>query len=205
MLNLILSNFRIEFSPHFFPEEITKKYTEFLFHKNYPIKKLDGYLLETIKDVSIPGIALEKLDVNSLPNLGKNSGFNGQGEFNHTTVNRIFPGTAAQNDIIDSKEITITFNNTILNWMYCYEVMYGYYKRRRDISDFSIYLIMCDSANIPMFRFNLSDCFIGTIPGLNFSYTDNMSDAKTFDCGFTFNKFDVEFMLPDFKKTNITL
>lgn len=198
MLNPVLSNFRMEFSDDFFPEALTAKYNKFLFYKNYPFKSLQGYLYETIQQINIPGINLQGNTVTGMNNIGSldiKAALLAQAQ---TTVNRNYPGNAPINEIIDGINVTITFKNTMFNWMYCYEVLYGYYKRIRDVQQFKIYLLMMDSAEVPMIRFNFSDVFIGAMPGLEFAYNQSFSETKTFDVTFTFNMFDVEFIIPDF-------
>jgi hypothetical protein len=201
MLNPVLSNFIIFFSDEFFPIELAKKYDNFLFHKNSPFKSIQAHLYESIQVVNIPGINLQMLNLQGIGNVGKNL----NGEFSHTTINRQYAGTASLNEILEATVLTITFKNSILNWMYCYELLYQYYKRTRTIEDFNIILDMQDAAQIPMIRFRLSDCFISGMPGLEFAYNQSFSETKTFDCSFAFNKFDVEFIIPDFELKSINL
>jgi len=201
MLNPSLSNFRIEFSDDFFPTEITEKYDAFLFNKNTPFKFTKAFLYESIQNLDMPGINLNEYSVNGLSNLGLNP--RDSGGFPHTTVNRQFPGTDAMNAIVDSTKVTITFRNSIINWMYMYEMFYSYYKRSRSIKDFKIFVIMLDSGEIPMIKFSLSDCYVSSLPGLSFAYNAAFNESKTFDVGFTFNKFDVEFIIPNFNVTKL--
>ena len=157
MLNPSLSNFRIEFSDNFFPYEVTKKYDDFLFNKNSPFKLIKTHVYESIQQLNLPGINVNTVSATALMNLGLNPR-DGNG-FPNTTVNRQYVGTDPLNTVVDSTVATITFRNSIINWMYVYEIFYSYYKRTRSISDFQITLIMMDSAEIPMMKFKLSDCF----------------------------------------------
>ena len=200
MINPVLSNFRVEFGENFFPDIATKKYDNFLFHKNYPFKTLRDYFYETIQEISIPGINLNTIAAVGLNNVG-----NFGNDFNASTVNKNYPGTSPINEIVDGITINITFRNTILNWMYCYEILYRYYNRNRTIKDFYIQLIMKDSAEIDMINFTLSDCFISTMPGLSFSYIQSFSESLTFDVSFTFNKFDVKFLIPEFNSKKVII
>lgn len=202
MINPILSNVRIEFGDSFFPEAIIKKYDDFLFHKNTPFKSLRSYFYETIQNINMPGINLSTTTVQGLNNTGKNPY---KGDFPHVTTNRTFPGSIPLSEMYDGNIINITFRNTILNWMYCYESMYGYYKRTRSIDDFYINITMMDSSEIPMILFKLSDCYVATMPGLEFSFNQSFSESKTFDTGFVFNKIDVEFLVPNFDLEQINL
>ena len=195
MINPVLSNFRVDFGDSFFPDSITKKYNEFLHYKNNPIRDIASLIYESIQEVTIPGITLSPVAVIGLNNTGKNPD---PKNFNHTTVNKYFPGTASQNEIIESTTVTITFLNRIINWMYCYEILHSYYKRSRNIDDFYMQLSMMDSAEVPMIRFLFGKCFISTIPGLTFSTNQSFLEAKTFECTFTFNKMDTNFVIPTF-------
>lgn len=206
MLNPVLNNFRVDFGDNFFPDFITKKYDTFLFHKNTPFKSIRSHFYESIQQVNMPGLNLQTMTVPGMENTGRNPrNPNNPNGFPHTTNNRHYPGTQPFNEIVDGIVFNITMRNSILNWMYCYEVLYRYYKRTRDISEFQIMLTMMDSAEIPMIRFKLSDCFVSIMPGLEFAYNQSFSESKTFDCGFTFNEFDVEFLVPNFDLREITL
>jgi hypothetical protein len=202
MINPILSNFEIIFGDSFFPEALISKYEKFLFYKNYPIKSFQGYFYEGIQNLDVPGIDLNILTIDSMGNLGKNTS---SGKTIETTINRHYPGTAPINSIVDTITIVITLRNTILNYLYCYEVLRNYYKRNRSINEFIIMLIMKDSAEIPMFKCTASDCFVSRIPALSFSFNQAFNESKTFDITFTFNKFDIEFIIPDFKINEVTL
>jgi hypothetical protein len=202
MINPVLSNFRIDFDDAFFPLDITKKYDDFLFHKNTPFKSLRSHLYESIQTFNIPGINLNTITAQGLQNLGLNPK---KGDWPHSTVNRHFAGTAPMNEIFDGILFNVTFRNTILNWMYLYEILFRYYKRSRDVDQFGILITMMDSAEVPMIRFKLGDCFISTIVGLEFSFNQSFSESKTFDCGFTFNTLDVEFLVPNFDLKSLEL
>lgn len=202
MLNPATDNVIIEFNHDFFDNEFSKVYDEFLFHMNGPIKNIKDHIHESIQEIEIPGFNLNVIETNGLPNAtgGGNANF-----FPHTTINRQFPGTSSQNDIIDSKQVNITFRNTILNWSYIFQVMEGYYRRKRIMEQFAINITLLDSAQIPMLSFRFSDCFTSTIPGLSFGFNSNIREVKTVQSGFTFNKFDVKINIPEFAKTNISL
>jgi hypothetical protein len=207
MLDPVLSNFRLDFGDPFFPVELTGKYDNYLFNRNYPLKTLRGYFHETIQEFSTPGIDLNELVVNGFNNIGKlrPSGWGGSDDMPNVTQNRSYPGTSPDNEIINPLKLTVTFRNTVLNYMYCYEVFHKYYKRKREITDFYITAVMMDSAEVPMFRFKFSDAYVASVPGLTFSYTGAFNESKTFDCTFTFNGFDVDLIIPDMAVNNISL
>lgn len=207
MLNPSLNNFLIEFSNDFFPESLTKKYDEFLFHLNNPFKSLKDSFIESIQQLNIPGLNIQSLIIQGLDNTGidpRNPKYNPIG-FPHTTMNRAYEGNEPWENTLESTTLTVSLRNNILNWMYCYEFFYNRYRRERRVNQFQISLILLDSAEIPMIKFTISDCYISTIPGMEFAFNQSFNESKTFDIGIQFNKLDVEFNIPEFKKISLNL
>lgn len=203
MLNPVLSNFRIVIGDDFFPDFITEKYTKYLYDLNYPLKTVESYIHETIQNLTIPGLNLQTLAIDGLPN---NKIFSPDSpDFTHTTHREIYEGNNSLSDVIDGNECTITFKNTILNWMYLFELCYTHYKRKRQTKVGTIYLIMHDSADVPNIMFNMSRAFISNMPGLEFAYNESFSESKTFDVTWTFNQLDVKFLIPQLKQETFRL
>lgn len=192
MLNSVLSNFRIEFGDEFFPEELTAPFSKYLYLKNNPLKTLEGYLYETIQNWDIPGIDFQEL-VTNIGNVNSR-----RDDFHETSAKRSYPGTDNINNIIGDSALSITMKNSILNWMYCYGILRSYYNRKRETDQFMIRIIIMDSADIPMIQIRLSDCYLSGLPGLSFAYNTQFNESKTFDCKFTFNGFNVDFLIPGF-------
>jgi hypothetical protein len=190
---------------------LVKPFDDFLQLKNYPFKTMRQHLVETIQGITIPGLAAQTIAANALPNLRQvhhppsNMDYLEGHTFPHTTVNKIFPGTSPLNEVLDNNYITITFKNSIFNWMYLYLAMQSYYQRTRKIGDFEINLDLFDSAQLPMLRFSMRYCFVSTIPSLEFSTNTNFNELKTFDANITFNKFDVEFLIPGFNSSILNM
>ena len=203
MLNPTLSNFRIVLSDDFFPEAISEKYNSYLYRINYPLKDVQSYIHETIQNLTIPGLSLQTIAVEAMAN---NKIFSPQSpDFTHTTHKEIYEGSASMSDVIDSNTCQVTFKNTILNWMYLFEMCYSHYKRKRITKVGSIYLVMHDSSDIPNIMFNMQRAFISNMPGLEFAYNDSFSESKTFDVTFTFNQLDVKFLIPELKQETFKL
>ena len=212
ILNPSTDKFQIEFSQEFYPEELTKKYDNYLFYLNGPFKSIQSHFIESIQSLNIPGINLGIVSALGLSNIGSNkanqlSNIVGgdKSKFPPTTITRYYPGTTSQNEIVDGNQVNITFRNTIINWCYIYENLFSYYARTRTVDSFNLTLTMFDSSEVPMLRFRFSDCFVAQIPGLEFAYNQSFRDAKTIDAGFVFNKFDVDFLIPSFNLQEIKL
>jgi hypothetical protein len=211
MINLSLSNYSVRFTDNFFPKHLTEPFDKFLQYSNHPFKTLKGHLIESIQGINIPGISLQPLVVTGLQNLrlshyppGDMNELEGQ-TFPHTTINKVFPGTSPENEIVEGSSANVTFKNTIFNWMYLYTVLKSYYQRTRRISDFEINIDLFNSGQIPLLRFRMMYCFISALPGMEFSSIAVFNELKQFDATFTFNRFDVDLMIPGFDTETITL
>lgn len=208
MLNPASDKFTIEISNSIFDNEIAKKYDDYLFHINGPIKNIKDYVQETIQSLEIPGLQLQLLNITGLSNM-KNVDFNNVGSspsnFQATSINRQFAGTNPIQDVITESVINITFRNTLLNYMFIYEVFHNYFKRKRKIDDFNIILTLHDAANIPLMNFVFYDCFVSSIPGLGFAFNEQFRDSKTIDAGFAFNGMTSNFMIPKFDKKDYVI
>lgn len=161
--------------------------------------------MESIQTVNIPGWNIQTTQTPNLSNL-KGVDFSGMGQkpssFVETTINRFYAGNGSINDIVDSNILNVTFRNTMINWMYLYEALRGYYDRTRNLSLFRITITLMNTAEIPLLQFIYSDCMVAVMPGLEFSFTQAFMEAKTIDTGFIFNKVDVNFLIPNFDLLN---
>jgi len=201
MLNPSTDKYTVEFSQDFYKNIFTQKYDDYLFVLNGPVKHIHTHIHESIQTIDIPGINLSTLTVAGLNNL-KNQPYSGIGKTPRNavspTVNLQYPGNNPVNEVIDSTVVNMTFRNTILNWMYIYEVMRNHYERSRTVPDFSIMINVMDAAENSILQFIFSGCFVAQIPGLSFSFNNSFRETKTIEAGFAFNKMDIKFSLPEF-------
>lgn len=207
MLNPSLQNIEIQFSSDFFPQELTQKYDDFLFQMNHPFKTLQSNFMESIQQVNIPGLNISPLIIQSMDNTGvdpRNPVLNPIG-FPHATQNRAYEGNEPWWNVLEGTIINVTLRNNILNYMYCYEMIYNRYRRQNRVNQFNTYLILKDSAEIPMMQFSAIDCFLVQVPTMEFSFMSSFGESKSFDIGIQFNKLDVDFNIPDFKQNKIKL
>lgn len=201
-LNPNTDKFTIEFGSNFYVPELMDKYNEFLFHKNGPIKDIQSHVHESIQSIQIPGMTLSTVAVNDMSNIG------GAGTVRSSaplTVNRQYPGNAPLGALIESTSVVVTFRNTLINWMYIYELFRTYYQRQSKMEEFFIDITLRDASEIPMLQIYFDDCFTSAMPGLEFSFNTAFRESKTFDATFTFNKMDVNFLIPSFRKSNLKI
>ena len=197
MLNPSLSKIQIQFSAEMFPSEIVGKYNDLFRAQNQPLKTIDKILIESIKNVTVPGLTIPSLEIANLPNLGSNFD-NDLKFFPHSTMVRTYEGNEPWFNVIESKQVTITFRNYIYNWTYLYEMMYRRFQRRDRTEQFSIIITVQDAADIPVVRLMFRNCYIEQLPALEFSFDSAFGETKTFDAGFRFNNFDLEMCIPEF-------
>jgi hypothetical protein len=209
MLNPSLNNFSVMFSSEFFPEFLIQKYDNYLFHKNYPFKTMQSLIIEGIQSISVPGIGLQTITVTGMENTGSNprqkTDQHGHKDFPAPTNNRVYPGTSPLSEISEGQIVTISYKNYLINWMYMFEIYWGYYRRSRTLDLFNITLTMKDSSEIDQIRFRLEDCFLTSLPNLVFSFTQAFNESQSFDVGFIFQKYNVDFCTPSFDLETINL
>ena len=199
MLNPDTSRYNIIFSDEFYREDLQKKYNDYLFHLNQPIKDIKGLITESAQTLQIPGFSLNTLIVAGLRNLPKNPNT----PISEVTTNVQFPGTAPLAEILTDFKVNITFRNNLINWLFFYEVFRGYYARQRVQQQFSIIVPLFDSNSVNIFNFLFSGCFITDIPPLEFSFNKSFGETLTIDLGIAFQKLDAQFNIPEYNKTNI--
>lgn len=203
MLNPILSNAIVQFDDNFFPQKLVEKYDTYLYRINYPLKTFRAYFHETIQNLSIPGLSLQTTEMVGLYN---NKGLKAdRSNFQHNTTQFSQPGNADYTSVLTDNKVTITFKNTILNWLYVWEFAYNYYKRTDRVDTFNVNIVLKNSAEIDMLGFYFNDAFITNTAELEFSFTEALSESKTFDMSILFKEFNVKSLIPEFKQTIIKL
>lgn len=207
MLNPISDKFRVEFSSEFFDTSYYKKYNNFIYNLNGPIKDLVTHFYESIQQVIISGINAQPLTVTGINNL-KGVGTEGPmgtkpPNMTETTISRSWIGNVPFDELLNSKTLTVNMKNTYINWLYSYEYFRDYFDRKRTVKDFRVTLTVLDSANIPMMQFIFSDCFIISLPDLEFLTNGQIREVRQFDLGIQFNRFDVKFIIPEFNNINL--
>lgn len=208
MLNPVLSNFQVQFNDNFFPQEITKKYDDYLKHLNHPFKTMYSSLHESIQSIQIGGISLQPHIVEGIDNTGidpRNPSYNKPYGFPHVTNGIAYEGNQSWWNSLENTTFTVTFRNNIINWMYCYEFAYKHYLREKCAPLFRFTLKMMDSAEVEMIRLIYNQCFIINLPGLEFAYNQSFNESKSYDVSIQANKIDVDFNIPEFEKINIKL
>jgi len=159
MLNPNTDKFYIEFSSNFYENQYTKKYNDFFFHMNGPIKSLIESIKASIQTANIPGLNISPTEINNLGNL-KNVDLGKLGtkpnNMTETSVNRQYIGNRPFDELLNSKIININFKNNVLNWMFFYEYFRDYFSRSRTVLDFSIIITVMDSGELPQLQFIFS-------------------------------------------------
>lgn len=191
LLNPSTSNFNISFSKEFYNEAIDKKYSDYLFHANNPVKDIGSLIIESFQSVTVSGIEFQEIVV---PNMGGSNGFNTP-----------YAGTANETDILTTSFVTITSRNVMLNWARMLEFTKAYYSRQRTVKKFDMSIMFLDTSGSPIMIFDYTNCYISGIPELTFSNTEQFNDSKTFDVKISFERMKTRFNIPTFNKKNVVL
>lgn len=201
MLNPVLSNVEIMIGDNFFDSNIIKKYDDFLFKRNHPLKNFYAFFHEGIQSITFPGFNMPTIDIDSLNNTRLSEP--GTENFIHPVSHRTMAGDEPYENMLTSKTFTLTMKNMILNYMYIFEWMYNYYKRRRDKKMFDVVITMLDSTDLPLLRYIYRDCFAYSLPELEFSFNETFDESKTIDVGFVYNNIDANLIIPDYTSTKL--
>lgn len=199
LLSDTTDNFVADFSSEFFNTDFIKFFSDYLYNANEPLKDFQSNFYSTIQSFSIPGFTVSPTQVSGMNNLRNVTKAN----MTEPTLSRQYVGNAPLDEIFNSKQINITFKSNNFNWLYCYMYFRDYYSRKRKVKEFRVCFTIKNSALIPNMNFIFSDCFINSLPDLEFNLSSAIKEPKTWDLGISFNKFDVQLLIPEFNSINI--
>lgn len=186
--------FRFELPKEFLPKEVRDKWTEVLSQEPGVVNDPIDYLNESIRSISIPGIAdinIQQTQHSTNP-IDRNTGkINTDANQNNTYI-----GSANPLDKIN-REIRVTFriNNGLYNYFMIYETIFHRMCKHilyDDGDNFSIDLL--NEEGVVSSRIKLYQCHIDGIDGLDLSYDKVDRQHETFDVTFKFNNIDYVFL-----------
>lgn len=199
LLNPVTDKFRVQFIGAF-TDDICEKYNNYLFSKNAPLKDIEESVYETIVGCTTPGFNLPTSTITGVSNAA--SGSRPQTPSN---TNIIVPQNAPMLETYESTTFTLNCRNNTLNYMFFYEMFYSNYNPGNEYRFITIVLDIYDSAEIPMMRYKFGNAFLVGMNGLELATNNNFREARTIDLQFTFNRLDVEFIIPGFKMPVMTI
>lgn len=194
-----LDNFRVEFDGELFPKSITKKYDDFLFQMNGNIKDIKTLIQSEVTMFTTPEITIPEISVQGLNNSGKN-GVNSQNNTGSLTTNIDYISNANFDEALGTKTITITMRNILWNYVYLNELMRLMFQRNNKLNEFSFYVYYMYDGGIPLMKKSFRNCIIKSLPAIQYSHADSLTNNPTFDVTIRFNNYDFEFMLPEFNQ-----
>lgn len=200
-LNPVVDKFRVFIGGDFFNNSISKRYDNYLYNKNYPLKNIEEVIYESINNVNIPGFQLPELTIEGLSNIGNNNNY----PIDNPVTQMTLPSEVSQMETFESQEITLSMRNNILNWLYIYEIYYNYFSRDRKVNVFPIYVTILDSAEIEIMRFEFGACYVSGMAGLEFATNNGFRESRIIEARIRFNSMNIETLIPDFKKKDLIL
>lgn len=198
-LNPVTDKFKISLIGAF-TNDITKKYDDYLFSKNAPIKNIEESVYESIVGCTTPGFNLNTQTITGMPNISGGTRPN-----TPSNTNMIVPSNTPLLETYESTTFTINCRNNTINYMFFYEMFYSNYNPNNEYRFVTIILDIFDSAEIPMMRYKFGNAFLTSMNGFELNTNNNFREAKTIDLVFTFNRLDVEFIIPGFNMPVMTI
>lgn len=185
----------------FLPEEVEKKYTEYLNSDKYTVGTAIDYLNESIQGVTMPGLSgltITQQQIGSNNIVRTNTSVLPKKRINVEPIHEINHLTSGNPLEKIDKEFKVTFriNQGFLNYFMMYETVFHYACReyRWDPEDV-MYIELLNEDGTILSRVKFIGVYIDGIEGLDFNYTKVEREANTFDVTFKFNNIDFEYFV----------
>ena len=185
----------------FLPEEVEKKYTEYLNSDNYTVGTAIDYLNESIQGITMPGLSgltITQQQIGSNNIVRTNTSVLPKKRINVEPIHEINHLTSGNPLEKIDKEFKVTFriNQGFLNYFMMYETVFHYACReyRLDPEDV-MYIELLNEDGTILSRVKFIGVYIDGIEGLDFNYTKVEREANTFDVTFKFNNIDFEYFV----------
>ncbi len=174
------SQFIFNLPSDFIPNEIIQTYTPILEKNWIQYENVIDYLNSTIKSVSFPGISFDM--PKQILMRGKERNFK--------------PSKNIQ-DIITTRDLTVTFRSvdSDLNYWLMFDIISKHYLDTENqwISPFSITCV--DIHRDGIYKINFFEIILKGLQDNSFNYSSQKVSSKEFTMNFSFNFYDIEFLL----------
>lgn len=176
------NRFSFRFPVGFIFPEVEEKYMRVLEKNLSPFNTVKDFLNASIQNATIPGITVD-----------------GQEQFARFGQSRTTPAATHQQQYFTDKTISITMGlrEGLLNWIILYENSERFFQKQKD-----------DPTNLPDMTLSIGDndsnviahlvfggIQIESLSELEFNFTDNNVNQRTFDLNLRFNTLDKRFNL----------
>ena len=182
------SQFIFNLPSDFLPNEIVRTYTPILEKNWVQYENVIDYLNSTIKSVNFPGLSFDM--PKQILVRGKERNFK--------------PAKNLQ-DIITTRELTVTFRSvdSDLNYWLMFDILTKHYLdvEHQWLNPFTITCV--DIHRDGIYRIKFEEIILKTLQDNTFNYSSQKVSSKDFTISFSFNFYDIEFLLEQKKVLEI--
>ena len=182
------SQFIFNLPSDFLPNEIVRTYTPILEKNWVQYENVIDYLNSTIKSVNFPGLSFDM--PKQILVRGKERNFK--------------PAKNLQ-DIITTRELTVTFRSvdSDLNYWLMFDILTKHYLdvEHQWLNPFTITCV--DIHRDGIYRIKFEEIILKSLQDNTFNYSSQKVSSKDFTISFSFNFYDIEFLLEQKKVLEI--
>ena len=174
------SQFVFNLPPNFVKSETINSYTPILEKNWIQYDNIIDYLNSTIKSVTFPGISFNMPQQNLI--RGK--------------VRRYKPATNLQ-DIVTTRELNITFASVDadLNYWLIFDLVSKHYIDVDNLYVSPFTITALDINRDGIYRIVFKEIILNSLSDINFDYSQQKVNSKEFNMSFSFNFYDIEFLI----------
>ena len=182
------SQFVFNLPSDFLKQEIINTYTPVLEKNWVQYENVIDYLNSTIKSVNFPGISFE-----------------GPKQIYPRGKERFYKPSKNVQDIISTRDLTVTFRSvdSDLNYWLMFDILTKHYLDVENLYLEPFMLTCVDIYRDAIYRINFRQIILKSLSDKTFDYSAQKVNDHTFTLNFSFNFYDIEFLLDNSKVLEI--
>lgn len=182
------SQFVFNLPSDFLKQEIINTYTPILEKNWVQYENVIDYLNSTIKSINFPGLSFE-----------------GPKQIYPRGKERFYKPAKNVQDIITTRDLTVTFRSvdSDLNYWLMFDILTKHYLDVEELYINPFTLTCVDIHRDAVYKINFRQIILKSLSDKTFDYSAQKVSAQTFTMNFSFNFYDIEFLLDHSKVLEI--
>lgn len=188
-LSSLGSSFVFNIPSDFLPQEVINKYNPILEKNWIQYENVLDYLNSTIKTVDLPGLSIDTPEQTIV--RGK--------KINYKPAKNV-------NDIVTAREFTATMRSvdSDLNYWIMYDIFMKHYLDVYHTHQKPFSIMALDIHRDAIYQINFYQIIFKSMSDMKFDYSQQKIASKEFNLSFTFNFFDIDFLLDKSKVIDVS-